>query len=115
MVHRLRFLAPLVALGLGAARTHAGTHEVGGGGRSGGAARQAQSEWVRRGPDGRGEILFQYAGGIRRLDLATGGSQTVPIALPGSERVVNERTVDAGRNIVNVDPSPDGSRIAVEA
>jgi tricorn protease len=38
-----------------------------------------QSPSIGPGPEGKGEIVFQYAGGIRALDLAPGRTSTTPV------------------------------------
>jgi tricorn protease len=74
-----------------------------------------QSPSMAPGPDGKGEIVFQYAGGIRSLDLARGTTKPIDIVLPVEDRKVGVRLADVGRNIPNADPSPDGAKMAVEA
>lgn len=67
------------------------------------------------GPDGRGEIVFQYGPELRLLDLATGTTRTVEVTVPGARPTLRPRRVDVAKFIEDADPSPNGKRVAVEA
>ncbi len=67
------------------------------------------------GPDGGGEIVFQYGSRIHLLDLRTKRTREVDITVPGARASVRPRTVDAGANLTTGGISPTGKRLVVEA
>ena len=67
------------------------------------------------GPDGDGEIIFQYGSALRLLDLATGAVRDIEVTIPGDRPTLRDRRVDVARQIRGADISPGGKRVCVEA
>lgn len=67
------------------------------------------------GPDGKGEIVYQYGPDIRLLDLATGKSEKVEVRVPGARPTLKARAVNAARYLSSFDLSPTGKRVVVSA
>lgn len=67
------------------------------------------------GPSGRGEIVFQTGTGVHLLDLGTGRTRRVDIAIPGDRPSLAERSVDVARHIRSSTISPTGARVVVQA
>ena len=67
------------------------------------------------GPQGQGEIVFQYGPRLYRLDLATEESQPIPITIPGDRPQLQPRPIAVNRWIASWDISPTGKRVAIEA
>lgn len=64
---------------------------------------------------GRDAIVFEQAGQVWRLDLATGKSAVVPIAVREDAAAARPALVNVARNVASVSPSPDGQRVTVVA
>ncbi len=67
------------------------------------------------GPDGSGEIVFQYGPDLCLLDLKTRKSRTVEVVVPGDRPNIRTQRVDAAKNIDNFDISATGKRGVFEA
>lgn len=67
------------------------------------------------GPDGAGEIVFQYGPELKVLDLSTNDLRTVVIRVPGDRPRIRPREVDASKNIAAADLSSTGKRAVFEA
>lgn len=67
------------------------------------------------GPNGGGEIVFQYGSSITLLDLKTGQSKPIDIVIPGDRPKVRTQANDASKQIAWWDLSPSAKRVAVQA
>jgi tricorn protease len=67
------------------------------------------------GPNGGGEIVFQYGPELRLLDLPTGKMRVVEIRIPGDRQPLRPRAIDTARFISAWSLSPNGKRAAVSA
>jgi tricorn protease len=67
------------------------------------------------GPDGRGEIVFQYGPHLMVLDLGTGQTRKVEVTIPGARPTLRPKAVDASKFISSWSISPTGKRAAVSA
>ncbi|CAM2068459.1 Tricorn protease-like protein [Sulfidibacter corallicola] len=68
------------------------------------------------GPNGQGEIVFQYGSQLHLLDLAKGTHAAVSVRLPGSRPALRTAPVDAAENLTtNRFLSSSAKRVAVEA
>ena len=67
------------------------------------------------GPNGKGEIVFQYGAELRLLDLANGKDAAVKVTIPGDRPTLRTRTVDASNLTRGASISQTGKRVAVEA
>lgn len=67
------------------------------------------------GPDGQGEIVFQYGPDLMVLDLGTGRTRVVEVTIPGARPTLRPRTVDASKHISAWSISPSGKRAVVSA
>ena len=67
------------------------------------------------GPDGKGEIVFQYAAGLWRLYLADGTVHEVKVTIPGARPTIRAKRTDVSSQVTSWDISPTGKRVAAEA
>ncbi|MDX1644152.1 MAG: peptidase S41, partial [Thermoanaerobaculia bacterium] len=74
-------------------------------------------KWPAIGPgaDGGGEIVFQHAGDLVLLDLASGASRTVEVTIPGARPKLRTQRTAVADLIRNQTVSPSGKRAVVEA
>ncbi len=64
---------------------------------------------------GRGAIVFEQAGQIWRLDLATERAQVIPITIREDLPALRPALTNVSRFVTSVGPSPDGQRVTVVA
>ncbi len=64
---------------------------------------------------GRDAIVFEQAGRIWRLDLASGKAAVVPITVREDAAGARPGLVNVARNVASVSPAPDGQRVTVVA
>lgn len=67
------------------------------------------------GPDGGGEIVFQYGRELWLLDLRSGETRAVEITIPGDRPKLRLRQVDAGEFLMAWGVSPSGKRAVLSA
>ena len=67
------------------------------------------------GPDGKGEIIFQYGSELRVLDLGTEQVRSLDITIPGARPQLRTQTVDASKDITSRDISPSGKQVVLAA
>jgi tricorn protease len=67
------------------------------------------------GPNGQGEIVFQYGADLVLLDLATRQTRVVEIVMPGDRPKLRPQRVDARGFIQSWDLSPTGKRALAQA
>ncbi|MGH9380145.1 MAG: S41 family peptidase [Thermoanaerobaculia bacterium] len=67
------------------------------------------------GPEGGGEVVFEQAGRLKALDLATYQVRTVDVRVPGARPQLRARPVDVTELVSNVSPSPSAKRVLLEA
>lgn len=67
------------------------------------------------GPDGKGEIVFQYGPKLQLLNLATNQSSPVSVVIPGDRPKLRPRQVDAADLLTSGNISPSGKRATFEA
>jgi tricorn protease len=67
------------------------------------------------GPEGQGEVVFQYGAELRLLDLATGQSRGVEVTIPGDRPQLRAQAIDVKKFVRGGDISPTGKRVVVEA
>ena len=74
-------------------------------------------KWPSMGPgsNGDGEIVFVKGTRLYLLDLKTGTTHAVTITIPEDRRSVDPHPVDASLTIAGWSPSPDGTKVVVEA
>ncbi len=65
------------------------------------------------GPDGKGEIVFQYGPELQVLDLGSEQIRTVDVSIPGVRPQLRTQTVDASKNMISRDISPTGKQVVV--
>ncbi len=70
---------------------------------------------VGPGPAGKGEIVFQHGPDLKRLDLATRQTISVPIFVPGDLTNIRPRRVEMAGSIPSFEISATGKRAAFEA
>ncbi|MDB6170552.1 MAG: protease [Verrucomicrobia bacterium] len=64
---------------------------------------------------GKGAIVFEQAGQVWKLDLATEKSAAVPITVSEDAAAVRPGLVNVAKFVASVEPSPDGHRVTVVA
>ena len=64
---------------------------------------------------GKGSIVFEQAGEVWKLDLATEKAAVVPITVREDSAAMRPGLVNVSRFITSVQPSPDGQRVTVVA
>ncbi|MBK7875131.1 MAG: PDZ domain-containing protein [Planctomycetes bacterium] len=67
------------------------------------------------GKGGAGEIVFQHGSELALLDLATGATSVVQVAIPGARPKLAPRAVDAAKFAQGWEISPSGKRVLVSA
>lgn len=67
------------------------------------------------GPNGQGEIVFQYGSELRVIDLGTKNIRTVDVTIPGDRPQLRTQSVDASNFVTGMAISSTGKRAAVEA
>lgn len=67
------------------------------------------------GPNGRGEIVFQYGPRLQLLDLGTNVMRAVDVTIPGDRPRLRERATQVSGNVSDWDISPSAKRVAVAA
>jgi tricorn protease len=67
------------------------------------------------GPDGAGEIVFEYNARLYLLDLASGKSTPVNITIPGARPTLRPMRKDVSAHISDGYPSPHAKRVLVES
>jgi tricorn protease len=70
---------------------------------------------VGPGPDGGGEIVFQYGAGLYLLNLRSGGTREVKVAVPGARPTLRPRSENVARNIEGWGLSPTAKRAVIQA
>ncbi|MCA9244502.1 MAG: PDZ domain-containing protein, partial [Phycisphaerales bacterium] len=75
------------------------------------------AKWPAIGPesDARCAIIYQLGPSLRVLDLASGDSRPIDVAIPGDRPTLKAHTVDASQWRSNVDISSTGKRLVAEA
>lgn len=67
------------------------------------------------GPNGQGEIVFQYGADLHVLNCATGEDSIVSVTVPGAKPKLRPQKKDVSENIAGGNISPSGKRVVVEA
>ncbi|MBW7906615.1 MAG: PDZ domain-containing protein [Phycisphaerae bacterium] len=67
------------------------------------------------GPEGKGEIVFQYAATLRVLDLGSGRVREVKVTIPGDRPRLRPQRKEVHDELRGADVSPSGKRVVVEA
>lgn len=70
---------------------------------------------VGPGPDGRGEIVFQYGRELKLLALSDGSVRSVEVTIPGDRPTIRPRDYEARKFINNAGISSTGKRATIEA
>ncbi len=66
------------------------------------------------GPDGKGEIVFQYGRELRLLSLATGDTKPIDVVIPGDRPAIRERDYDGSKFVQAWNISPSGQRAVMQ-
>ncbi len=70
---------------------------------------------VGPGPDGKGEVVFQYGPELRVLNLATGDTEPIDVVIPGDRPAIRERDYDGSKFVQGWSISPSGQRAVLQA
>jgi len=74
-----------------------------------------KSPSIGPGPNGQGEIVFQYGNQLMLLDLSSETSRAIPISVPGDRLHIRPRFFDVSPRISSAALSPSAKRVIVEA
>jgi tricorn protease-like protein/C-terminal processing protease CtpA/Prc len=67
------------------------------------------------GPNGTGEIVFQYGPTLELLNLATKQMRAVEVRIPGDQSETRPHSVDVSKFVADYCISPSGKHVAIEA